>query len=539
MNNPFEYMPDEECRAAFRNLLEKLEAIKKSDDPDDAGFIRELESGKMLGVLIAVDDCGDRHTLYAFSGQLGNGGFYHEGFVGPVFDYLQPDGYFKLREADISRQTGVIARYEEETLSKIRIDYERKKAKAEEEISEFREACRMSKMERNARRASGVTAEESGEMIRQSQYEKAELHRLKKRLAAELQPLSDRLAEARLHLSSLKERRRADSEALQNWLFTNFRLLNARGESMSLSQIFAETPMGIPPSGAGECCAPKLLQAAYQHGWKPVSIAEYWYGRSKDGEVRIHGEHYPACRGKCLPVLGWMLRGLEIEPPLDSVCRTPADREPEIIFENRWFCVVNKPCGMLSVPGKRGDLSVEKWLTDRYGTCRRVKMAHRLDQDTSGLLIATFDSDSYKVMQSLFATRRVRKTYVADLEGDYESLGVARKGRIDVPLAPDWLDRPRQRIDFTDGKDAVTDYEFISSSEGCSRIKFYPQTGRTHQLRVHAASPSGLGMPIVGDRLYGKYSGSSSTRLHLHAHRLEFIFPTDGESYIFETPVPF
>ena len=540
MNNPFDYIPDAECDEAFRALTARLATLKMSDRTEDINFCRELEAGKMLGVLIAADDCGERHTLYAFSGQLGHGGFHYPGFVGPVFDYLCPDGYFKTKEAEISRQNIDITRFEEGTLAEIKCDYEQAKERLDAEIDVYREKCRLSKSERDARRRSGLTDEaELAAMIRLSQFEKAELHRMKKRSANALRPLADRLEKASKQLDVMKEKRRSDSEALQQWLFSNFKVLNAHGESKSLSEIFAGTSVKIPPSGAGECCAPKLLHAAYRHGWHPIAMAEYWYGAPKGGEVRIHGEHYPACRGKCLPVLGWMLQGLDIRPPLDGNCRVMATHSPEIIYENQWFCVVDKPSGMLSVPGKDAALSVQQWLTDIYGAERCVQMAHRLDQDTSGLIIATFGRQPFKVMQSRFALRKVNKTYVADLEGDYQSLGRPVIGCIDLPLSPDWLDRPRQRVDADSGKDAVTDYEFISASDGRSRVIFHPHTGRTHQLRVHAASLSGLGMPIAGDRLYGKNTGHSTERLHLHAHRIEFTFPIDGRHYHFESLVPF
>lgn len=540
MNNPFDYVPDRACDEAFSRLMARLEDLRHSACPEDVRFCRELESGKMLGVLIAIDTCGEYHTLYAFSGQLGDGGFYHQGFVGPVFDYLQPDGYFKTREAEISRQNESIAHFESGPLAAISAGYESAKARLEAEVSEYRDVCRRSKHERRLKRESGAVGEaDLTAMIRQSQFEKAELHRLKLRATADLEPFEARLTEARKHLEVLRARRRADSEALQQWLFDNFRLLNARGESRSLSEIFAGTTMHVPPSGAGECCAPKLLQAAYVRGWRPVSMAEYWYGQPKGGEVRIHGGHYPACRGKCLPVLTWMLQGLDVEPPLDSDCCSSVAHNPEIIYENQWFCVVSKPSGMLSVPGRGGAVSVQQWLADRYGADRCVRMAHRLDQDTSGLIVATFGTQAYKVMQSLFATRRVHKTYVAMLEGDYRSAGIPRCGRIEVPLSPDWLDRPRQRVDLDEGKAAVTDYEFTGISDGRSRVMFSPLTGRTHQLRVHAASTQGLGMPIVGDRLYGRNAAVSHGRLMLHAHRMEFTFPVDGRHYCFESPVPF
>lgn len=539
MNNPFDYAPDEACMEAFRQLEVRIGALRKSADPADIDFCRELDAGKMLGVLVADDPCGHRHTLYAFSGQIGARGFCYPEFVGPVFDYLQPDGYFKTHEADISRQSDRIAAFRKEVLSVARSEYEAEKARLDAEVADYREKCRLSKMERKERREAGVADRaELDAMIRRSQFEKAELHRLKKRAEAHILPYASRLRDALARLDEMKERRRADSESLQQWLFSNFKVLNARGESRSLSEIFADTPMRIPPSGAGECCAPKLLQAAFSRGWKPVSMAEYWYGRPRGGELRIHGSHYPACRGKCLSVLGWMLRGLDVEPPLDNDCDAGVALTPEIIYENRWFCVVVKPSGMLSVPGKGAAVSVEQWLAERYGADRMVKVAHRLDRDTSGLLLAAFGTESLKVMQSQFATRRVKKRYVAMLEGDYESLNVSRAGRIDLPLAPDWLDRPRQRVD-PEGKEAATEYEFAGVCRGRSRIVFTPLTGRTHQLRVHAASEQGLGMPIAGDPLYGRNAGADARRLMLHACRLEFTFPVDGRHYRFESADPF
>lgn len=540
MNNPFDYTPDAECQESFRQLTDRLESLKSSDLPEVRNFCRELEAGKMLGVLIAADSCGVHHTLYAFSGQLGNGGFHFPGFVGPVFDYLHPDGYFKTRERDISRQNAEIKRFEQKVLAKAESEFERMRGLLDAEIAELREKCRRSKSERDARRLRGDADEaETAAMIRESQFEKAELHRLKKRAAATLQPYTQILENERARLDAMREKRRADSEALQQWLFSNFLLLNARGERRSLTEIFADTAMKTPPSGAGECCAPKLLQEAYRRGWQPVAMAEYWYGKSRDGEVRLHGEHYPSCRGKCLPVLSWMLQGLSVEPPLDGECYGMAAEPPYILYENKWFCVVSKPAGMISVPGKGAAQSVQGWLVERYGQERSVRVAHRLDQDTSGLLIATFGSLPLKLMQRLFATRKVQKCYVAELEGDYRKSQLPAQGRIELPLSPDRLDRPRQRVDFVGGKEAVTEYEFTGVSGGRSRVKFHPLTGRTHQLRIHAASAHGLGLPIAGDRLYGKNRGHATERLHLHAQKIEFTFPLDGQEYSFELPAPF
>ncbi|MDE6027798.1 MAG: RluA family pseudouridine synthase, partial [Muribaculaceae bacterium] len=273
MNNPFDYLPDSACDEAFRELVVRLEELKGSIKEEDTSFCRALESGVMLGVLIADDPDGVRHTLYAFSGQIGDGGFHYPGFVEPVFDYLQPEGYFKRKEADISKQNREIEQFKHNILAKSKGDYEDFKVRLDAEISEYKDKCRLSKQERDAKRESGSAGEsEMAAMIRQSQFEKAELHRLKKRAKESLQPLEDAVKRAESRMALMKEKRRKDSEDLQRWLFSNFRVLNARGESKSLIDIFAATPMKMPPSGAGECCAPKLLQAAYVRGWHHVVI---------------------------------------------------------------------------------------------------------------------------------------------------------------------------------------------------------------------------------------------------------------------------
>lgn len=540
MNNPFDYEPDDACRAAFEKLLAMIECLKSSNIPEDVNLCRELEKGKMLGVMIARDKTGFDHALFAFSGQIGDSGFNHRDFVGPVFDYLDPDGYFKRKEREISELNERIDHYLSVEYSTANTEYSKTKELADNEITVFKNKCKRAKELRQQKRLMTVlTEEELVSMVRQSQFEKAELKRIKKRWSDRLKPYEDKLRAVRTRLDELKDLRRSKSESLQQWLFENFRLLNARGEKKSLSEIFAVTPFKVPPSGAGECCAPKLLQSAYIRGWQPLSIAEFWYGKPKDGEVRIQGHHYPACRGKCLPILTWMLEGLTLERPLMSMSAARKAFTPEIIFENEWFCVVDKPSGMLSVPGKGPDISLEEWLTVKYGPEQNVKVAHRLDQDTSGLIVAAFGDIAYRVLQSLFASRQTKKTYIALLEGDYRELNKPKAGTIELPLSPDWLDRPRQRIDYEKGKTAITDYEFLEAIEGRSKIRMLPRTGRTHQLRVHASAEAGLGMPIVGDRLYGKGVGHDGDRLMLHAHKLEFTFPPDRQSYCFESPVPF
>lgn len=535
MNNPFQYVPAVECQDAFNKLVNMIESIKKSSIERDIRFIKELESGKMLGVMICENKSGEHQILYAFSGQIGSEGFNYPGFVGPVFDYLDPSGYFKKKEKEISAMNVEISEYEQGFFNELNEKYIKIKEEYDRILSELKDRNLRSKIDRAAIRERGVSDEENSVMIRQSQFEKAEFRRLRKRVDDSISPLKFKLNEAGSYLKELKERRHRESEKLQGWLFDNFKVLNAIGESRSLSEIFASTPLKTPPSGAGECCAPKLLQAAYRRGWKPLKIAEYWYGNPSRGEVRVQGKSYPACGGKCLPILEWMLKGLIIEPPLNQQYESVVYQEPEILFENEWFCVVNKPSGMLSVPGKGKEISLEEWLRNKYGNDKIVRMAHRLDQATSGLIIGAFGDKSYRALQKLFSLRKIKKSYIAILDGDFKKSGLPDKGRIILPLSPDWFDRPRQLVDFEGGKEAMTDYEFLSVEGGKSRVEFVPLTGRTHQLRVHAASELGLGIPISGDMLYGKRVSEESTRMLLHAKKIAFTFPLDGQYYSFES----
>ena len=314
------------------------------------------------------------------------------------------------------------------------------------------------------------------------------------------------------------------SQNLQEWLFHQYKLLNARGEVKDLVDIWQDyygrpklrQKYPLPPGGTGDCCAPKLLQYAYQHGLKPVCMAEFWWGESTKTELRQHLNYYPACRGKCKPILTWMLQGLEVDPDPELLGFQKMDIP--VVYEDEWLLVVNKPSGILSVPGRVSDYSVETVMQERYPGC---KVAHRLDMGTSGLLIIAKTPDAYRALQEQFIKHQVKKKYIAKLE-DHSSFHIPlssfpTKGRIELPLRPDPMNRPRQVVDMEHGKRAVTDYEFISPN----MVALYPQTGRTHQLRIHCAHPDGLGRPIVGDELYG----TKGERLMLHAAEIWFTHP--------------
>ena len=318
------------------------------------------------------------------------------------------------------------------------------------------------------------------------------------------------------------------SQNLQEWLFHQYQLLNARGEVKDLVDIWQDyydrpklrNKYPLPPGGTGDCCAPKLLQYAYQRGLKPICMAEFWWGNSTKTELRQHLNYYPACSGKCKPILSWMLQGLDVDPDPELLGFQKTDIP--VVYEDEWVLVVDKPSGMLSVPGRISEYSVETVMQERYPDS---KVAHRLDMGTSGLLIVAKNPEVYRALQEQFVKHQVKKKYLAMLEeGRCKREDV--RGQIFLPLRPDPMNRPRQVVDMEHGKRAVTDYEFISPH----LVALYPQTGRTHQLRIHCAHPDGLGRPIVGDELYG----TKGKRLMLHAAEIWFTHPIKQVTMHFE-----
>ena len=485
----------------------------------------------MFGVLVVQTAEGVPGYLAAYSGNLA-GRNDHPYFVPPVYDLLNPEGFFRQEEACISRLNRHIEELEA-TPGYLALKEQREvlRHQAAQQLEEARQQLKAAKAARDLRRQASPppSEEESAAMVRESQHQKAEYKRLERHLKAEGNNLADALLPYETALKRLKEERRTRSAALQHRLFGAFRLLNARGEVQDLNEIFRHTPHRVPPAGAGECAAPKLLQYAYLNHLHPVAMAEFWVGASPRGEVRHDGHYYPACKGKCGPILAHMLQGLEVESnPLQPAAHTQA--EPQVVYEDPWLLVLDKPAGMLSVPGKEAADSAWQWVREHYPQADGPLLVHRLDMDTSGLLLAK-SKDMHQLLQALFHHRRIRKTYLAVLDGAV----TPDEGRIDLPLLPDPLDRPRQRVDREHGKPAVTLYRVLSREAGRTRILFQPLTGRTHQLRIHAAHPEGLHCPIVGDRLYG----IPGDRLYLHAQKLEFIHPVTREALCIEREAEF
>jgi tRNA pseudouridine32 synthase/23S rRNA pseudouridine746 synthase len=519
-------------------------------EPLAPAFIEEAALGKMFGVLVvqvpqsaakaSAQDADSRGTslayLAGYSGQLGGRSDW-PGFVPAVVDYLQPDGYFKTHEGEISQINKIIEELTHgEHRQKIEAELDGLRQKSKEEIEAYRSTMRSSKQRRDALR---LAARESGEplepaleaqLLKESQFQKAELRRLKKRWNERLDDAGEELRQIEDELSRLSRIRRQKSDDLQDWLFRQFSMLNAQGERRGLKEIFAdygaahEQPGLVPPSGSGECCEPRLLQAAYERGLKPVAMAMFWWGDSPREEVRHQGQCYPACRSKCRPILSWMLQGLNVEP---NALEQESHHDLEIVYEDDALSVVCKPAGMLSVPGKSVRESVESVMRERLHLPRGPIIVHRLDMDTSGLMVVAHTPEAYRNLQRQFLNHEVHKRYEALLEHPL----TMKKGEISLPLGPDVADRPRQKVDFQKGKPALTRFESL----GDCRVSLWPETGRTHQLRVHCAHREGLNDPIRGDELYGH----RAERLYLHAAELTFLHPTTGQEMHFEAKAPF
>ena len=525
-NNPFYYSPHALCVVAADEVRAMLTC--------DNAVAAEASKGKMFGVLVVRDCDGGLGYLAAFSGLLA-GRNNVDGFVPPVFDLQSPTGYFKQEEGEITALNRKIKEIEcdDEYMAAIAAVSEAKR-EMEQQLAAMREEMRLGKQRRNELRATGsLTADEEAALVRESQFQKAELKRATVRWQQRIAESEAAVAPFKESVAAMKEERKRRSAALQRWLFEQFKVLNAYGKEKSLLDIFAQHSGIIPPGGAGECAAPKLLQYAYLNSLTPIAVAEFWIGASPQGEVRRDGCFYGACKSKCEPILGFMLQGLDVE---ENALEKGGDiSNIDIVYEDEHIVVVDKPSGVLSVPGIMGGTSVQQWLRDEYLHSNELFVVHRLDMATSGLLVAAKSMDAYKELQRQFAGREVKKQYTAILDGmPQESEGV-----IELPLAADYDNRPRQKVDYLNGKPAITRYKVIGAVERdgrqCAVVCFEPVTGRTHQLRVHAAHKDGLDCPIVGDALYG----AAAERLMLHASRITFVHPVGKELMTLERKAVF
>ncbi len=502
---PFYYSPHPLCVRAAERL--KGEILRHDD------WASEIALGKMLGVLVV-----EGGYLAAFSGTLcGKGELPF--FVPPVYDLHNPRGHFQEEEREISLINAEIERRESElrpNLERLRDELAAMRLQGEREIAAAKERRTNGQRTDNER----ITNVQRAYNERRSQFLNAEIHRAKVKWRQRIAEKEDEIRQVEAETLPLREERMRRSQELQEWLFGQFVFLNARGESKSLREIFADVQ---PPAGAGECCAPKLLQYAYRHGLRPLCMAEFWMGTSPKDEIRREGQYYPACQSKCKPILSWMLQGLEVD-------ENPLTREYDrlvaqlrVLYSDEDIAVVAKPAGMLSVPGKEDLPSVKSEVARLFPRSSGPLIVHRLDMATSGLMVLALNEEAYHNLQGQFLRHSVVKRYVAQLE---KPIDLGAKGVISLPISANPGDRPRQMVSLDRGRRAVTRYAVV----GDRLVHLWPETGRTHQLRLHCAHPDGLNNPIKGDALYG----TPADKLYLCADFLQFSHPRTGERLSFQ-----
>lgn len=554
--NPFSYEPHPLCVKAAHCVEAKLYSV-----PGKAleSFWKE---GKMFGVLVAESSEGRIGYLAAHSGAIGHE-LLKSFFVPPVYDLLSPDSFFPDEEHEISminelilalqsdrefhnfiEGTIQVKEYHHAEIERLKDIY----LKGKIEREKLRESVGKEKEMLQARLQTGLEGFEEeleirraleeleatlGRIVRESQFQKGEIRRAEKRMKEELGERLEMEQGTYRRIEELKQLRKQKSIALQKKIFSHFSFLNAYGEQKSLLDIFGNN---VPPAGAGECAAPRLLQYAYQHGYRPIAMGEFWFGGTNPSRLRVDGKFYPSCKEKCGPILGFMLQGLKVNP---ENFHTGYGCEPslavngvEVLYEDETILAVNKPAGILSVPGKD---SSEHHLAEFLDCCQPDwRPVHRLDMHTSGVLLLAKDESAYKALQKQFLHRGVEKVYHAVLDGEV-SPGTSGDcvvwtsdvtGEISIPLSPDHINRPLQMADFEGGKPAFTKFRILRREKGRTYIEFNPVTGRTHQLRVHSAHRRGLGAPIVGDLLYGRIA----SRLMLHASSVKFVRPDGGQN---------
>ncbi len=526
-SSPFDELgPPPEAVDAARQLQAELEAGLLG--PELTASLWRPGGGKMFGVLVAEAADGERHTLRSFSGVLG-ARWRLPGFVGPLFDEvkwssLEARGLMTLRKLDArltEARRGSQASAGAGQLAALRDQHLQQLQALDAELAE-RQAARAD------RRARGCAPEVLDALAQESRGDKRRRRWLVDEQARQLAPLARHEEVQRRRVAWLERLRAVASAALMRRLHDTYAVRDFAGSTRSLRSLYAPAE---PPSGAGDCAAPKLLAQAQRLGLKPVALAEFWFGAPAADQARTSGAFSPACMRKCGPLLPFMLQGVSVAAPRRFVPQRVSADAVRVLFEDAWLVVVDKPEGLLSAPGKTHDESVLRWAQRTWRSGEDLRLVHRLDLDTSGVLVLAKDAATHRALQHQFLKRSVEKRYVAVLEG----LVAEERGRVALAMRVDVDARPKQVVDPMHGKSAVTGWEVLARVEGRTRVALRPLTGRTHQLRVHCAHPLGLACPIVGDRLYGK----PAERLLLHAERLAFDHPETGVRVVVESPVPF
>lgn len=533
--SPFAYEPHPLAAIASQHLQQYLKA-KLVNNQIFTNY------GNMFGVLVVKDYTGQLAYLAAYSGKL-NEQWHWSGFVPPVFDVMKRNNLYFEYEQKINQCEVDIQKIESDkvfrSLSQKRDILEQE---YQDEFQQLYEIHRHRKIQRHLQRDATKNQTDLQrealfkKLAYESQLDNRQQQNLKRNYQKRIKEINSSLFEFQSQIEKIKNKIKQLQQEQREKILAGYVLLNASGEQKSLVEFFND---GLPPDGAGDCVAVKLLQYAYQNQLTPVAIAEFWWGDSPQDSIRHHGQFYPACRGKCQPILPFMLTGLKVKERTLPGSQCKDKIAPEIVYEDESILIVNKPCGLLSVPGNDVQDSVLTRIQQRYPDLDGPLIVHRLDLATSGIMVIAKNKSVHKALQRQFIKRKISKRYVAILSGKFPKNSSKNnngdKGIISLPLRVDLLDRPRQLVCQKYGKPAITRWEVISTDEERTRIYFYPETGRTHQLRLHAAHRDGLNTPIVGDRLYGK----AADQLYLHAEYLSFIHPDTGERFEWEVPAPF
>jgi tRNA pseudouridine32 synthase/23S rRNA pseudouridine746 synthase len=522
---PFSYEPHPLTVLAAKELQDSLKSSNSNNEI----------SGKMYGILVVKNEIDQLGYLASFSGQD------YEGkqavhFVPPIYNRLEIEGFYKKGEEELDKINQKIKQLDEDQhFKKLMNELKEQSKQSNLELKSEQEKKQKAKAARKEKRQDGMVSlspdayDQLDEQLRQESINEDYLYKkLNKTWKKKIASIQSQVAFYESKIQQLKKERKKKSTQLQKQIFDQYQFLNAHGKRKGLAEVFE--PIGYPPSGAGDCALPKLLQYAFANLYKPLAMGEFWWGKAPKSELRKEGRFYPACSGKCKPILGHMLKGLKLEEdPLLQY--TAEDKVIETLYEDDQIVVIIKPAGLLSIPSKEIKDSVLTRMQKKYPKASGPLLAHRLDKLTSGIMLISKDLESHKYLQKQFMDKTIQKRYCAVLEGKLD----AKQGEINLPLSVDEDNRPMQKVDIEKGRKALTQWELVIQNEDRSMVTFIPVTGRTHQLRVHAAHPEGLNSPIVGDVLYG----NKAERLMLHAEYIQFNHPKSHTLLKFEKQASF